>query len=133
MREISANERRLRTWLRDHHSIIGRREAIDLGASDALVRHKVATGAWEEIYRGVYRDTAAARTPLQILRAACVATAPVGVASHRSAAWLWDMVDRAPERPELTVPLEHRHGHRTETIVVHRSGDLEVDPSTVRI
>jgi predicted transcriptional regulator of viral defense system len=61
-----------------------------------------------------------------MLRAACVYTTPVGVVSHRSAAWLWGLTDRAPDDPELNVPALHHHGETTKGIVVHRSKDLDV-------
>jgi hypothetical protein len=130
MRPISATDKRLRVWLKDHHGVISRGEAMKLGASDAYVRSKVVTGEWEQIYRGVYRDSASPTTDHQRLRAACALTAPVGVASHQSAAWLWGMTDRPPPRPVVTVPYQHQHGVRTGAVVVHRSQDL--DAASVR-
>jgi hypothetical protein len=116
--------------MKDHHAVISRREALKLGASDACVRAKVITGEWEEVYRGVYRDAASPKTDHQTLRAACALTAPVGVASHQSAAWLWGMTDRLPQRPVVTVPYPHHHGIRTGVVVAHRSRDL--DAASVR-
>jgi hypothetical protein len=130
MRPISATDKKLRAWMKDHHGVISRRESMNLGASDAYVRWKVITGEWEEVYRGVYRDAASPKTDHQTLRAACALTAPVGVASHQSAAWIWGMTDRPPERPVVTVPYEHHHGVRTSAVVVHRSKDL--DAASVR-
>jgi hypothetical protein len=116
--------------MKDHHAVISRREALQLGASDAYVRAKVITGEWEEVYRGVYRDAASPKTDHQTLRAACALTAPVGVASHESAAWLWGMTDRPPARPVVTVPYPHHHGIRASAVVAHRSRDL--DAASVR-
>jgi hypothetical protein len=130
MRTTYAIDKKLRDWLRTHHGVIGQSEARQLGATEGLVRAKLAMGEWEEVHRSVYRDAASAKTDHQRLRAACVLTAPVGVASHRSAAWLWGMRDRPPGTPELTVPHGCHHGERTKGVVVHRSRDL--DRSSVR-
>ena len=112
----------LRRWLRTHYSVIGYREALDLGATPPLIRSKHDRGEWDRPCRGVYRDTAAPRTSYQDTRVACVATGPASVASHASAAWLWGLLDRPPDTVEVTVT-EYR-GARHRLITIHRSRDL---------
>ncbi|MDP9072641.1 MAG: DUF559 domain-containing protein [Actinomycetota bacterium] len=111
----------LRHWLHDHHGIIGHREAVRLGATEEVIRAKLARGEWVRVYRGVYRDTVVPRTHAQDLRAVCVLTHGRAVASHASAAWLWGLLARPPDKPELTVARAFQHGRTVRGILVHQS------------
>ena len=113
-------EKALRTWLRNHHGVIGYSEALGLGATRSIIVSKVTRGEWERLHRGVYRDTATPRGPYQLLRAGCVATAGLGVVSHGSAAWVWGLLDRPPVTPELTVPIGAHHGRVRGDLPVHQ-------------
>jgi hypothetical protein len=122
----------LREWLRGHHGVIGRSEALQLGATDGIIRSKLDRGEWERVHFGVYRDAAAPSTHYQELRAAYVATAGHASASHASAAWLWGLLAHPPARPELTVLAPAQHGRRLDGLRVHRSGDLDWSPTVTR-
>ncbi len=121
---MNQREKALRAWLSNHHGVIARAEALQLGASETLIRAKVRRGEWENVYRHVYRDTATPQTAHQALRAACVCAGPNAVASHQSAAWLWGLLDQPPKQPELTVPRPLQHGRHQKEITIHRSDDL---------
>ncbi|MDQ1413616.1 MAG: hypothetical protein QOE07_2204 [Acidimicrobiaceae bacterium] len=114
----------LRKWLRSHHCVIGSDEAFKIGATPYTVRRKLSRGEWDQLYRGVYRDTAGPPGPYQDLRAAFVATRGLGVVSHASAAWVWDLVPRPPGTPELTIPIGC-HSSWRPNLTIHRSRDLE--------
>ncbi|MDQ6946955.1 MAG: DUF559 domain-containing protein [Actinomycetota bacterium] len=122
----------LRQWLRTHHGVIGYTEALLLGATPAMIQSKTARGEWARMHKGVYRDTAALLGHYQDLRAACVATAGFGVASHASAAWVWGLLTQPPARPELTVRLGTHDCHRHARITIHRSSDLVLDEAVNR-
>jgi hypothetical protein len=109
-------EAALREWLRGHHGVIGRSEALQLAATDGIIRSKLDRGEWERVHFGVYRDAAAPSTHYQELRAAYVATAGHASASHASAAWLWGLLAHPPARPELTVlaPAQRDHFRRNQ-------------------
>jgi len=117
-------ENELRRWLQSHHSVIGYVEARILGASDAVIKSKLARGEWARPYRGVYYDTAAPWTPYRDLRAACVATTGA-VVSHSSAAWVWGLIREPPSVPELSVHLGERNIRGPAGVTVHRSKDLD--------
>lgn len=117
-------EDELRRWLRGHHTVIGWDEALRLGATKTLVLAKNASGEWNRIYRGVYRDASAPRIPYQALRAAFVAAGGYGVISHRSAAWIWGFVSLFPEQPELSIGAGSDAARKREGLIVHRSRDL---------
>jgi hypothetical protein len=59
----------------------------------------------------------------QRLMSACLACRTEAVASHESAAWLWGLLRRAPERPSVTVPPRSRP--RLGGVDVHRLNDLD--------
>lgn len=118
-------ESQLRPWLRAHYGVIGFYQALGLGASERLIRKKVAKGEWEAVFRGVYRDTAIDPTHYQAIEAAIVATHERGVASHRSAAWIWSLIPRPPLLPELSIQRGARDARLTG-MTIHTSVDLNV-------
>jgi hypothetical protein len=125
-------DRALREWLRSHQGLITRSEAHDVGATDDVIRKRVQRGEWEVVFRGVYRDATASRTAHQDLLAACLATGADAVASHRSAAWLWGLVDQPPPAPELTLPRRDQHGRRLRGVAARQSADLDDRRTIVR-
>lgn len=124
MRDLNAVEGKVREWLRAHHGVISREEALARGATHATVRAKLAHGEWEKVHTSVFRDTAVPRTEAQRLRAACLAAGPQALASHASAAWLWGLIDRPPRRPEITVPWPRQDGRHVKGIRLHQSMDI---------
>lgn len=119
-------QKELRKWLRAHYGVIGRREAVRLGASSQLIVEKLNSGEWAAMHRGVYRDTAVPHGPYQDTRAAFVATHGTGVLSHASAGWLWGILAQAPGQPEISVPAAGTGGRRLKGVTFHRYADLDV-------
>ena len=96
-------ETALLAWLRTHHGVISRSEALRLGLTVAQVRSRVESGLWVPLHRGVYRLAGAPAGAAADLRAAVLAGGPRALASHLSAAWLWGLADR-PGRPTVSIP-----------------------------
>jgi predicted transcriptional regulator of viral defense system len=115
-----------RQWLSSHYGVIGYAEAMRLGATTKIIESKLDRGVWVRMYRSVYRDAAASTTAHQKLRAAYVVTAGHGVASHLSAAWLWELLDQPPAVPEVTVQRSKRDIRGQRGLTVHRSRDLDL-------
>ena len=109
-------------WFAAHLGLITRSQAAALGLSEDEIDGLLRRGGWERLHRGVYRSVASPTSPLQLLYGACLAAGEGAVASHRSAAWLWDLADDAPAMPEVSVP--DRRRPRLERVIVHRSSDL---------
>src|ERR1700722_4047205 len=128
MKPIEARE--LRARFRDQHGLVTRRESRGLGVTAAQERHRLATGEWELAAPGVIRLAGAPRTPEQALMAACLAAGPSGVASHQSAAWLWGLLDRAPDRPAVTT--SRGANGQLRGMDVHRPVDYPAHMVTVR-
>jgi very-short-patch-repair endonuclease len=119
---VAPHNPRVAHSLRTHDALILRRDALALGMTAAEVRTFLETGKWDREHWDVYRATDAPRTDRQRLRAACFGGGDAAVASHASAAWLWALVDKAPDRPEITVPTSRIP--KLQGVRVHRSCDL---------
>jgi hypothetical protein len=110
---------------RRQHGVISRSDALAAGLSHRQVRYRVSAGLWIPVSPGVYRHPAHPVTPAQRILAAVLAAGPAAVASHQSAAYLWDLLDWAEieGRTAVTVP---RSGHpRAYGFDLHRISDLD--------
>jgi hypothetical protein len=112
---------------RDQRGLVLRDQLLRLGFTVRQIQHRLATGEWQQVHPGVYRTRLSPESAEQRLLAACYAAGPRSLASHASAAWLWGLLDRPPERPILSVP---RPAHpQLVGVELHRQSDL--DPSRV--
>jgi hypothetical protein len=120
---------RLARTLRCQEALITRRQALGHGLSAPEIHGLLNRGIWRRFHRNVYGATSAPTTPRQRLLAACLACGDAAVASHGSAGWLWDLTERPPDEPEVTVATSWIP--QLKGVRVHRSRDL--DPTrTVR-
>lgn len=104
--------------------LVARRQLIARGVPEATVDAAVRRGALLRVRRGVYRLPGIPETPELRLRARALAAGDDAVFSHRSAAWLWQLLTEAPVRHDLTVP--HPGHPRHVDATVHRSADLHL-------
>jgi hypothetical protein len=99
-----------------HHGVFGAQHLQELGVGDHIRRHRLASGRWELVHDGVYRIVG---TPLawrgQVL-AACWAGGTRAVASHRTAAELWELPGRSTAIVEMTCPRWRRARHGGLTV-----------------
>jgi hypothetical protein len=109
---------------RDQHGLVLRGQLLHLGFTVRQIQHRLATGEWQQVHVGVYRTRVSPTTAEQRLLAACFGAGPRSVASHASAAWLWGLLDRPPDRPVLSVP---RPAHpQLQGAELHRQTDLDL-------
>jgi hypothetical protein len=95
-------------WLVQHHSIISRRRAQELGLSSSEIDWLVRSEHWRRVEPGVYHLVGA---PWNIWAAAeaAVALGGAGAAlSHGSAAWLLGLMATPPEVITVTVPRQRQ-------------------------
>lgn len=123
------DEGRLVEIARTQHGLVTRRQALSHGASDAAIHRRVASGRWDRVRTGVYALGAAPSTWSQGVLAAVLAVGVGAMASHRTAARLWGLVDRSG-RIELVIGEDERH--RLPGVVVHRSRHLNEDDRSQR-
>jgi hypothetical protein len=86
-----------------HHGLIPRDEARGFGLTPRQIEHRLNTGRWFPVCRGLYRTASHAPTWQQRALAACLAGPAATVASHLTAAALHGL-DRPSAQPHVTVP-----------------------------
>lgn len=107
------------------HGVVTRAQALAAGATDSAIRRRVAAGQWQRVRPGAYAIGAAATTWEQSVMATVLAAGDDVLASHRTAARLWGLVDRSG-RVEVLVPGDRVV--RLRGVTAHRSRHLpEVD------
>jgi len=111
-----------------HHGVFGAHHLRELGVSRHLRTYRLATGRWELVYERVYRIVGTLLTWRGRLLAACWAGGSRAVASHRSAAELWELPGRKSTFVEITCPRWRRARH--DGLVVHESLKLSDEDST---
>jgi hypothetical protein len=108
--------------------LVRRRDIAAIGVSDRELEHLITLGLLEGVHTGVYRHVAVPLDGRGRVLAAVWGAGDIAVASHRSAAWLWEMRDVPRWRPEVTVAGRSR---RSPTrVTVHRTDRLDPADST---
>ena len=110
------------------HGIFTLEQALALGLRDSTRDRRLRSGRWTTVHPGVYRLTGAPRSWRGELVAACWGAPGPGVASHRSAAALWELPGGRTDLIELTC-LRWRRKHHAQ-LVVHETGVLPPDDVT---
>jgi very-short-patch-repair endonuclease len=111
----------------EQRGIVRRADAARVGVTDRDVDRLLEVGLLVGVHPGVYRHAAVAYDQTAQLLAAVWAAGRAAVASHRSAAWLWQLRDVPRWRPEVTLPGRTRKPVRN--VSVHRTDRL--DPQDV--
>lgn len=117
----------------NRHGLVTRTAAVQLGLSTRMIEGRLRTGRWSALGRGVYRVVGVPVTWEQKVLAACLLAGDDSVASHSSAAVLWEMSGMKPAWPEVTVPRGVSARRAARLARVHHSGLLEADDVAVHI
>lgn len=111
------------------HGVFTREAAVACGFTPDGVQHRLKTGRWVRVHRGVYRVNGAPATSRQRIMAAVLAGGRGSRASHRSAGELFDL-DRVPTgHVEIVVPKGRRV--RIPGVTVHHATIEQRDRATV--
>jgi predicted transcriptional regulator of viral defense system len=108
------------------HGVVSARQLAGLGYERTSIHYAEAAGRLHRVHRGVYAVGHEDLTWEGRCMAAVLAAAPARVAkghqpivaSHRSAAWLWDVLRYRPQTIEVTAPKPRRS---RRPYLVHRS------------
>jgi hypothetical protein len=95
---------KLRETLQGQYGVVTRGQAHAAGWGDRRIKGMIRSGAWRQIHRGIYGSLDVPGSHEQDISAACLALGTRVVASHRSAAWVWDLVKEPPTEVDLTAP-----------------------------
>lgn len=107
----------------EQRGIVRRADAARAGVTDRDVDRLLEVGLLVVVHPGVYRHAAVVPDETAGLLAAVWAAGRTAVASHRSAAWLWELRDVPRWRPEVTVPGRTRKP--VSRVTVHRTDRLD--------
>jgi very-short-patch-repair endonuclease len=102
-----------------HHGIVTLRHVYALGATRDAAKQRIAAGRWHAVHEGVYRIAGAPVTWRSLVLAACWAGGTRAVASHTSAATLWDLPSGRTDVVEVTCPRWKRARH--DDVTVHET------------
>lgn len=87
------------------YGVITRKQATSLGMSGRAIQRLLVTGEWERVRRGVFRLASSGRSWRQDVMIACQWIGSGAVASHRSAAAIFEFQGAYPVPVEITVPV----------------------------
>jgi predicted transcriptional regulator of viral defense system len=93
------------------------------GLSRQGVQQRLVSGRLHRIHQGVYSLTPSVMTERGRFMAAVLACGPEAVLSHRSAAYLWRLVDSWEEPIDVTA--RNRRGRSPDGVAAHRDGSLQ--------
>jgi predicted transcriptional regulator of viral defense system len=100
-----------------------------LGLSRRAIFQREAVGRLFRVSQTVYSLTPRVMTQRGRFMAAVLGCGPDAVLSHRSAAYLWGLVDTWEEPIDVTAP--NRRGRNPEGVAAHRDGSLQpIDKTT---
>lgn len=87
--------------------VFTRDQAIAAGLTRNQIQWNLQTGRWDQMFPCVYRIHGGAAKPIHRLRGALLWAGEGSIASHLSAAYLWNIVDRFPPI-EVTARVKHK-------------------------
>ena len=119
---------RLHELAASQHGLVTRGQLLELGGRPGTIDDWARRGRLRRVRPGVFSVPGSAGSPTQRLMAAVLAGGEGAVASHRSAAWLWGLLDELTL--ELTVPPNRRP--RLTGVAVHRLSGVHNQRVSIR-
>lgn len=126
---MNGTEASLAKLARSQHGLVTRRQALQRGLDRGVIDRALATTRWELVARGVY--LLAGTTPgwKQGALGACLAADGGAVASHRTAAALWELPVDMP--PPIEIALPHGDRFRRKGVIGHQTRSLRANECQV--
>jgi predicted transcriptional regulator of viral defense system len=110
--------------------VVGRQSGVvsleqlqGLGLTRGTIHQREGAGRLHRIHQRVYSVTPEVMTERGGFMAAVLACGPEAVLSHRSAAYLWGLVETWERPIDVTAP--NRRGRSPEGVAAHRDGSLQ--------
>jgi predicted transcriptional regulator of viral defense system len=112
------------------HGLVTLRQLEEQGLTVQAVHERLLAGRLHRIHQGVYSLTPGVMTERGKFMAAVLACGPDAVLSHRSAAYLWGLIDKWEEPLDVTAP--NRRGRSPDGVAAHRDGSVQpIDKTTL--
>lgn len=112
------------------HGLITLEQLEDQGLTVQAIHERRLAGRLHRIHQRVYSLTPGVMTQRGKFKAATLACGPGAVLSHRTAAYLWGLVDGWSEPIDVTAP--NRRGRSPVGVAAHRDGSLRaIDRTTL--
>jgi predicted transcriptional regulator of viral defense system len=115
---------------RTQHGLVTRAQLDSLGMDASAVRYRVRSGDLRRVRYDVFAIPGAPATRSQHILTAVLAFGPGAVASHETAAVLWQIPNVSLERIEVTCCRSHRV--RLRGVVAHETGSFLTEEHTTR-
>jgi predicted transcriptional regulator of viral defense system len=115
-----------REWFRradEQHGVVAKRQVDDVGIGRGSLDHRLRSGQWRRLHRGVYAAFTGELTREARLWAAVLRAGQGAVLSHETAAELQHLTDRPSSAIHVTVPASRRPAQNKPIpgVVIHRS------------
>jgi len=111
----------LRNLARYQYGVVSRAQALRAGLTEDMIRFRVRSDRWRQLYPGVYATFTGAPGRTAQLWAALLSAGPGAVLSYETAAELLRLTDKAAASIHVTIPRE-RHVAPIRGVSLHRSG-----------
>ena len=100
--------------------IVSRSQALRMGLSPDMVKFRISSGRWLQMYQGVYATFTGVPSRGARLWAAVLLAGPGATLSYETAAELYRLADHATETIHVTIPGQRRV-RAPEGVILHRS------------
>jgi predicted transcriptional regulator of viral defense system len=107
----------------EQFGVVSREQLEDLGLTGEAAIKRAVSGRLYRVHQRVYSLTPEVMTQRGRLTAAVLACGPGAVLSHRSAAYIWGLIDEWTEPIDVTAP--NRRGRSPDGVAAHRDGSLQ--------
>jgi len=107
------------------HGVVSARQLVALGYSRNAIAYARRSGRLQHLHRGVYAVGHRPVTWPGRCLAAVFSCGGNAIASHRAAAWLWELTDYRPDSFDVTVPT--RRGHARSDLRLHYAPLIDAD------
>ena len=98
----------LRELVHQQHGMVSRRQALAAGLTPAMIKHRIQSERWVQVYAGVYSVFTGPPTDEARRWAAVLWGGSGAVLSHASAAAIHGLADAPPDSHHVSVPLSRR-------------------------
>jgi very-short-patch-repair endonuclease len=125
-----APDRRLADIARRQHGVFALRQARDLGYTSGQIRHRIETGRWIVLHRGVCAIAGTPSSYRRMVMAAVLSYGPMAMASHLTAAFMLGIFTSVDGPIHVMLPHSQHRRHK-RGIVPHQVKSLPTDLVTI--